>query len=556
MTPFFARRLALLLCLFVTVSWAQAPEAVDPLIEAIQSRIEVLAAGVPVSVEGTPFAAPAALQALYEKNGFKPFWEPPRLAKLLELIRGSAADGLNPNDYHLTELERLTSASAAMPPAAAQLDLLATDAYVALLYHLYFGKVDPVKIDARWNFEPRQIEGRDALQFVFDGLVKGDTTATVDAARPQQPMYRMAMDALAKYRRIQADGGWPTIPTGPTLKPGMTDPRVAVLRARLAAEDDASDAATLAKDSGSNEFFGAQLQAAVEQFQKRHVLTADGAVGPGTLHELNVSVAQRIDQIRVNLERGRWVLHDIGNDELVIVDVAGFEIRYLHNGAPIWRSRVQVGQPYRQTPIFKSAIDHIVLNPTWTVPPGILAKDILPAVRRDPTYLAKRGLRLIDRNGRPVNEAGVDFSKGASFPYMVRQDPGPTNALGRVKIMFPNPYLVYLHDTPSKALFERDRRAFSSGCVRVDRPFELVELLLAPDPRWTRAAIEAALATGETRTIRLPAPVPVLILYWTLDRGDQGVIFKPDPYERDPVLLKALDGPFSLNDSASTLTKQ
>jgi len=556
MTPFFARRLALLLCLFVTVSWAQAPEAVDPLIEAIQSRIEVLAAGVPVSVEGTPFAAPAALQALYEKNGFKPFWEPPRLAKLLELIRGSAADGLNPNDYHLTELERLTNASAAMPPAAAQLDLLATDAYVALLYHLYFGKVDPVKIDARWNFEPRQIEGRDALQFVFDGLVKGDTTATVDAARPQQPMYRMAMDALAKYRRIQADGGWPTIPTGPTLKPGMTDPRVAVLRARLAAEDDASDAATLAKDSGSNEFFGAQLQAAVEQFQKRHVLTADGAVGPGTLHELNVSVAQRIDQIRVNLERGRWVLHDIGNDELVIVDVAGFEIRYLHNGAPIWRSRVQVGQPYRQTPIFKSAIDHIVLNPTWTVPPGILAKDILPAVRRDPTYLAKRGLRLIDRNGRPVNEAGVDFSKGASFPYMVRQDPGPTNALGRVKIMFPNPYLVYLHDTPSKALFERDRRAFSSGCVRVDRPFELVELLLAPDPRWTRAAIEAALATGETRTIRLPAPVPVLILYWTLDRGDQGVIFKPDPYERDPVLLKALDGPFSLNDSASTLTKQ
>jgi len=556
MTPFFARRLALLLCLFVTVSWAQAPEAVDPLIEAIQSRIEVLAAGVPVSVEGTPFAAPAALQALYEKNGFKPFWEPPRLAKLLELIRGSAADGLNPNDYHLTELERLTNASAAMPPAAAQLDLLATDAYVALLYHLYFGKVDPVKIDARWNFEPRQIEGRDALQFVFDGLVKGDTTATVDAARPQQPMYRMAMDALAKYRRIQADGGWPTIPTGPTLKPGMTDPRVAVLRARLAAEDDASDAATLAKDSGSNEFFGAQLQAAVEQFQKRHVLTADGAVGPGTLHELNVSVAQRIDQIRVNLERGRWVLHDIGNDDLVIVDVAGFEIRYLHNGAPIWRSRVQVGQPYRQTPIFKSAIDHIVLNPTWTVPPGILAKDILPAVRRDPTYLAKRGLRLIDRNGRPVNEAGVDFSKGASFPYMVRQDPGPTNALGRVKIMFPNPYLVYLHDTPSKALFERDRRAFSSGCVRVDRPFELVELLLAPDPRWTRAAIEAALATGETRTIRLPAPVPVLILYWTLDRGDQGVIFKPDPYERDPVLLKALDGPFSLNDSASTLTKQ
>jgi murein L,D-transpeptidase YcbB/YkuD len=155
---------------------------------------------------------------------------------------------------------------------------------------------------------------------------------------------------------------------------------------------------------------------------------------------------------------------------------------------------------------------------------------------------------VIDRNGRPVNEADIDFSRytGATFPFMVRQDPGPSNALGRVKIMFPNPYLVYLHDTPSQAMFEHEQRAFSSGCIRTERPFELVELLLASPDRWSRAIIDATVASGTTRTIRLPKPVPVLILYWTVDRDAQGaIVFKPDPYSRDPKLLKALDRPFA-----------
>jgi murein L,D-transpeptidase YcbB/YkuD len=544
-------RLALALCLFVSVAWSQVPDAVDPVVEAIQGRIDVLATGSPVTVEGTPLDAPAALQTFYERHAFRPFWDGERIGALLELIRRSSEDGLSPNDYHLIALERLAKTRTMTPLEAAQLDLLATDAYATLLNHLYFGKVDPVKIDATWNFEPRRIAGRDSLDYVFDAITKPDIAATVDDARPHQAMYRMAMEALAKYRHIEAAGGWPRIAAGTTLKPGVTDSRVALLRARLLAEgEDVPESGTLVdatstSNTSASMLFDAHLEAELKRFQTRHVLTADGAVGPATLHELNVTVAQRIDQIRVNLERGRWVLHDIGNGDLVIVDVAGFEVRYLHNGAAIWRSRVQVGQPYRQTPIFKSAIDHIVLNPTWTVPPGILAKDILPAIRKDPDYLAKRGLRLIDRDGRPVNAASVDFSKGKSFPYMVRQDPGPTNALGRVKIMFPNPYLVYLHDTPSKSLFERDRRAFSSGCVRVDRPFELVELLLAPDPRWTRDTIAAALATDQTRTIRLPTPVPILILYWTIDQGDAGIIFKPDPYGRDPRLLKALNEPLS-----------
>jgi L,D-transpeptidase YcbB len=531
---------ALLSAYSLTVA-AESVGSTDPVIEAVRERIEALSAGGNLSVEGTPLSATRSLPAIYELHGFQPFWDYARIAKLLDVVRASGADGLTPADYHLATLERLASTGDRSPLDTAQLDLLATDAYTELLYHLYFGKVDPVSIDSRWNFERREMNERDALQFVIDAMTSPDIASAIDRARPEHWMYRGLVDALATYRHIEAAGGWPVVADGPTLRRDVTDPRVAALRLRLSASSDDAGVST------GGTLFDEPLEAALKRFQALHLLTPDGAVGPATRRELNVSVAQRIDQIRVNLERARWVLHPRADGDFVIVDVAGFEVRYVRDRAVIWRTRAQVGQPYRQTPIFRSAIDEVVLNPTWTVPPGILGKDILPAVRRDPAYLEKRGLRVIDRDGRPVNSATVDFTRytGTTFPYMIRQEPGPTNALGRVKIMFPNPYLVYLHDTPSQALFEHEQRAFSSGCIRTERPLELAELLLASPDRWNRAAIDAAVASGTTRTIRLPKPVPVLMLYWTVDRDDRGaILFKPDPYGRDPKLLKALDRPF------------
>jgi murein L,D-transpeptidase YcbB/YkuD len=517
---------------------AQPSGSTDPVIEAVHERIEALSAGGSLSVEGEALSAIRSLPPLYELHGFEPFWDSARVAKLLDVVRASAADGLIPADYHLATLVRLTGRPVRTPLDAAQLDLLATDAYTELLYHLYFGKVDPISIDSRWNFERREITERDAIHVVLDAMTSADIASAIDRVRPDHWMYRNMMDALAAYRRIEAAGGWPSVGEGPTLRRGVTDPRVAALRRRLSASGDDTQAAT------TSVLFDEPLESALKRSQARHFLTADGVVGAATRRELNVGVAQRIDQIRVNLERARWVLHQRADGDFVIVDVAGFEVRYVRDRAVIWRTRAQVGQPYRQTPIFRSAIDEIVFNPTWTVPPGILGKDILPAARRDPSYLEKRGLQVIDRNGRPVNTASVDFTQytAATFPFMIRQEPGPTNALGRVKIMFPNPYLVYLHDTPSQTLFASEQRAFSSGCIRTERPLELVELLLASPDRWNRAAIDAAVAAGTTRTIRLPKSVPVLMLYWTVDRDDQGaIVFKPDPYGRDPKLLKALD---------------
>jgi murein L,D-transpeptidase YcbB/YkuD len=240
------------------------------------------------------------------------------------------------------------------------------------------------------------------------------------------------------------------------------------------------------------------------------------------------------------------VLHEIGDEDLVIVDIAGYELRYVQDRKVTWTSRVVVGRPYRQTPIFKSEIDHVVVNPTWTVPPTILAQDILPAVRKDPGYLARKGLDVIDRDGRTLDPASIDWTRytGRNFPYSLRQGPGDDNALGRVKIMFPNPYLVYLHDTPSRSLFDRDDRAFSSGCIRVERPFELVQRLLG-DPRWDAAALQAAVATGKTQTIRLETPVKILLIYWTVDETDDGrIVFKRDIYDRDARLWQALNQRF------------
>ena len=391
---------------------------------------------------------------------------------------------------------------------------------------------------------------------------------TFDLARPGHRWYTQGRDALKAYRAIEAAGGWPILPEGPVLKPGMVDTRVPVLRERLRITGDlsATEAATsaaavplvtptattatapaAAPSLSPGNLYDAVLETAVKRFQQRHGLAADGVIGPGTRTVLNVPVGARIDQIRVNLERGRWVLHEI-QGEFVLVDVAGFEVTYFKNDQPVWNSRVVVGRDSRETPIFKSTITYVVLNPTWTIPPGILVKDKLPILKRDPGYLKRTRIRVIDSRGREVDPHSVNWSRysaGNLPPYQFVQDPGPDNALGLVKIMFPNPYLVYLHDSPAKSLYERDARTFSSGCIRVEKPFELAELVLGDPVRWNQASIKAAIASGKTQTVNLAKPVPVLILYWTAQpRPDGQVIFRNDVYSRDTATLRALDAPF------------
>ncbi|HWV57996.1 MAG TPA: L,D-transpeptidase family protein, partial [Longimicrobiales bacterium] len=334
-----------------------------------------------------------------------------------------------------------------------------------------------------------------------------------------------------------AVGGWPVVPAGPTLRLGDEDERVPVLRERLVMGGDLDP-----EDVVTGNRFDEALDAAVRRFQHRHALNEDGAVGRATLAELNVPVEARIDQVRINLERARWFTHDLPQS-FVAANIAGAKVYMVRDGDVIFETRAVVGTTYRSTPIFTDQMRYLELNPTWTVPPGIVG-DILNNIRRDPNYLRTMNMRVLDRSGRPVDPATIDFSQytARTFPYVFRQEPGPLNALGRIKFMFPNQYNVYLHDTPSRELFAREDRNFSSGCIRVEDPIRLAELILDEPVRWSREAIEAAIATGQTRTIPLATPFPVLILYWTASADLHGEVhYYRDAYQRDASLLAALN---------------
>jgi len=518
----------------------------NPVQQAIATDIQALSNSDPVTIEGEPLTSRIVLPALYKANNDAPLWSNPHaIDQLLTAIRTINREGLTPADYHLAALETLqqrlaSEGGAASPEHSADFDILLSDALVRLGYHLAFGKVDPEALDPDWNMR-RQLEQPDAVSRLYEAIRNGHIDVLLDSLRPTLSSYTRLIDALQQYRRIAAEGGWQSVPAGPSLKPGMTDARVVALRHRLASSKDLSGDKTDSPD------FDAQLEVAVRRFQGHHGLTVDGVAGKATLAAMNVPVERRIDQIRANLERARWVLHDLPA-EYVLVDIAGFNVRFYRDNRMIWETRAVVGRPARMTPAFKSRITYLEVNPTWTVPPTILTEDVLPAVRRNPRYLQDKNMRVIDRQGNPVDLAGIDWSRyrGSNFPYMIRQDPGPENALGRIKFMFPNTHAVYLHDTPSKQLFNRTERTFSSGCIRIENPYRFAELLLDGDPNWNRERVIEAVNSLKTQPIRLRKPVEVILLYWTMDVDKNGdVLFKQDIYDRDPPIIRALGEPFS-----------
>jgi murein L,D-transpeptidase YcbB/YkuD len=298
--------------------------------------------------------------------------------------------------------------------------------------------------------------------------------------------------------------------------------------------------------SGDPDLYDEALEAAVRDFQTRYGLEPDGAVGRRTLQALNVQVAQRIDQVRVNLERLRWVAQELSDDYL-LVDIAGFSARLYLDGRIAWSSRVVVGRLYRETPAFRATMRSIVLNPAWIVPPTILRKDLLPRIIDDRRYLEANEMHVLDAAGREIDPSTIAWERYRSsvFPYRIVQDPGPANPLGTLKFDMPNRYGVYLHDTPAKQLFERTQRAFSSGCIRLEKPHELAILLLDDPESWGEEALRAAIATGETRILPVKRRVPVVALYLTAEADEAGAVyFRPDLYGRDAKVAAALAAPF------------
>jgi murein L,D-transpeptidase YcbB/YkuD len=513
--------------------------------EQIRERVEWLMFETGLSIDGEPILARDLLAELYAENEYEPLW-PDResIDRLPVLVEFAWQQGLDPDDYPLQALGNL------LPPVGlpedprerAELDILATEALIRVAYQIRFGKVNPYQLFADWNFDRELLPGLNPVEVLIEFIHSDDLIAGVNEAIERGPIYRATVGALADHRVIEAQGGWPAVPDGPTLRAGQRDARVAALRARLIVSGEASA-------SAEAELFDDDLAEAVEVFQLRHGLDADGVVGRQTLAALNVGVAERILQIRATLERARWVFEDIQSlgDRLVLVNIASAEVNLFQGEEIVWNTRAQIGKPYRQTPVFKDEIEYLVFNPTWTVPPTILRNDVLPRLKADPAgYLAQKNMDLLNRDGEVVAVDDVDWeSVGAGrFPYIVRQRPGPWNVLGMVKFIFPNPHFVFLHDTPSRELFKRADRAFSSGCVRVEDPFVFAELLFDEPETWNQSAFQQILDSSQIRTVHLKKPVPVFLMYLTAEvDGEGGIRFFEDIYGRDQSLLDALDAP-------------
>lgn len=530
-----------------------APSAAQPAPVTIERELERLTqrlrASGSVVIQGERVRASEVTLEAYERQDFAPLWlrAGDRMA-LLRMVRTVYRDGLDPDLYYrgplsaswAPQLDPLRAAELD-PPRAAELDLLATDAVVRLSHDLRFGRTRPADPVGLVNgFGP--FGGPDPAGDLLEVLASGNLETRVAALRPSHFEYDRLRDGLAALRALERTGGWEPIPPGPTMKLGSSDERVPLLRHRMALGGDLPSEGSEPAEGLDATHFDGVLEAAVTAFQHRHGLSEDGRVGDRTLDALNVPIERRIEQVRVNLERLRGVARPVP-DTFVAVNVAGARAYLVRSHAVEFEARVVVGRDETQTPVFSALIRYIDLNPTWTVPEGIV-EEVLDAVRADPRYLQNRRMHVLDSEGRPVDASSLDFSKFSpeTFPYVFRQEPGPTNPLGRLKLMFPNPYSVYLHDTPERSLFALERRLFSHGCIRVEDPLGLAVDVLDEPARWSREALEVAIANGETQTIPLTRPLMVYVLYLTAEASPHGSLrFYADVYGRDPGVLAALD---------------
>jgi len=476
-----------------------APE-LDPLSQQIQTALS--AGGIDPS-----------LKAFYEARNFAPAWiEGDRFTDqadaVMARIRKADADGLDASAFRLPG-----AAPAAGDPAAQALaDIEISVAAATYARQAESGRIRPSSVDPSVAFDPATPKAQAVLD---DLLAANDPAAALEAYNPPYEQFRELRAKLAELRQAKQDDTAPVhIPEGPTLRPGDTDHRVMLLRARL--HVDSPDLTPV---------YDHDLVEAVRRFQARHGLSPDGAVGPRTLHALNgrARPADLIPQILVNMERWRWLPRELG-DTHIMVNVPEFEARIVRDGAVVHQTRVITGKKDHQTPLFSDAMEFIIVNPAWNIPYSIASKEMLPMLQRDPTYLARQGIEVLYVGGRRpvvVDSTRIDWSRVNLHQLRFRQPPGERNALGHIKFMFPNKYAVYLHDTPSRSLFGNRVRAFSHGCVRVQDPFSLADVLLEGS-RWNAESMKRLIG-GNERRIDLAHKVPIHIVYFTarMDAGDR-----------------------------------
>ena len=460
-------------------------------------------------------------------------------------LQAASEDGLNPAHYLAPELsqnlDRLSNASAPDPILAVAFSQRLTEAMTQYLNDLALGRVSASDVQHRFDGGmPRQFDASIELQ---QALSQRDLSVAVAQARPTFPLYQALRQALLQYQALSNHPAWSQalpMPAGRKLEQGQTYAGLSALEARLRALGD------LQAPYQAPGVFDATLVAALKTFQERHGLTVDGILGPQTLAALNTTPAERADQIALSMERARWTPLAQGN-RVIAVNIPGFmlyayEIDQSGQVDLALEMRVVVGQINRRTPVFDEDMRYVEFSPYWNIPYSIARRDTIPALRADPDYLDRQQMEFVDSSGQVSTTVTPEVLQAVlNGEKRIRQRPGPHNALGSIKFILPNNQNIFLHHTPSTQLFECERRAFSSGCVRVEDPLALAMFVLGDDPDWPEDLVWQAMHAGESKTVRLRHPIPVIIAYSTVMPKDGVVRFYPDLYGHDVTLRKALD---------------
>ncbi len=527
--------LAALLMLTVSDVTRAAPPSDAALTQALRASLSA-----PVVSCSESRLDPRPLAPFYQPANPRPLWVShrgpgARARTLLAALRTAGQDGLDTARYRLGDIEAHWRDRS--PTGQACLDLYLTNAFERYSLDLRTGHVGPQEADPSWYLPAPAFDSAAALAAARSN---GEFDALIDALAPSDPAYRRLREALARYESIARAGGWPLLPPGPRLVPGaaLTSEQAELLRARLRAEGDLSGFSLKRRAT-----YDAALANAVRRFQHRHGLLDDGIVGAHTRAALNVPVEARIAQIRRTLERWRWLPHDLG-ERYILVNSAGYELSVVEHGRTVLGMRVIVGEPDQSTPSFAATLESLVINPYWNVPERIARDELLPQQRSDPRFFGTHGFQVFgprngNGNGDEIDPARLDWTHvdAASFAYRLRQEPGPKNSLGQLSFVLPNPFDVFLHDTPEKTLFERDTRALSHGCVRIQHAVALAQYALRGLDGWNEERIRSEVETLQHETLRLPEPVPVYVLYLTSWVDDDGLVnFREDVYGREQVL--------------------
>lgn len=500
--------------------------------------IEAIAtASLSATPSGRPYDERRWLQRFYSPRGYAPAWSEDEAKLGLALLQGAEAHGLSPDEYGAASLRARLGTTG---PGAPRFDAALTR---AMLHYLADLRVGRVTSEFHTALPDPRLQSFDPVEQLRSALDGNGLAAAVAAAEPAFPFYARVKDALAHYRELAATRHR-TLPFAKKIRTGDPYAAAAHLRAHLVLLGDLpSDAAP-----ANERLYTAELAGGVRHFQQRHGLEEDGVLGKETMAALNVPLSRRVRQLELTLERLRW-LPALGPGRVIAVNLPAYRLWAMHLGGPGQQEaplemRVIVGQAVKtQTPLFIGQMRYLEFNPYWNVPRSIALGEIVPKLLRNREYLAQNDMELVPLKGGKLTSAVSDASLAAlrDGKMRIRQRPGPQNALGAVKFALPNPMNIYLHSTPERALFARNRRDLSHGCIRVEKPVELAHFVLGDQAGWTIDAVEAAMQPGPMRKVNLGAPIPVVLFYATamVDR-DGRVLFSRDIYRRDVSLEEAL----------------